>query len=228
MIDTLVHELPRARELGMPARLGLEAGNYGLLTLHRPSNVDDPATLRALIQLLAELSRDLPLAFPVHPRTRGRIEGAGLIEPLRSSRIVLTDPLGYRENLALMASARVVLTDSGGMQEETTALGVPCLTLRANTERPVTVEQGTSTLVGVDPELIRATFLDVLDGRYKRPEPIPFWDGRAGERAADVLRSAWGLAENRGARPSSLSYESFKTTPILPRTQAAFPIGALP
>lgn len=227
MIDTLVHELPRARELRMPARLGLEDGNYGLLTLHRPSNVDDPATLGPLIHLLAELSRDLPLAFPVHPRTRGRIEAAGLIEPLRASRIVLTDPLGYRENLALMASARVVLTDSGGMQEETSALGVPCLTLRANTERPVTVEQGTSTLVGVDPELIRSTFRDVLDGRYKRPGPIPLWDGRVGERAAGVLRSAWGLIENPSARPSLASYESIKATPIPARDQVAVPIGAL-
>jgi len=191
MIDTLYRELPRARDLNIPARFGLQERRFGLVTMHRPSNVDDPAVLGRLLALLNEISRPLPLVFPIHPRTRARIEAAGLADALRSPGIVATDPLGYHENLGLMAAARIVLTDSGGMQEETTALGVPCLTLRENTERPITVERGTSTLVGNDPDLIRRHFFDVLEGRYKRHEMIPLWDGHAGKRAALVLRQAW-------------------------------------
>ena len=192
MIDTLVRERPAAEALGMPARLGLRDRGYGLVTLHRPGNVDDPATLAALASLLVELSARLPLAFPVHPRTRGRLESAGLLGDLEAAPgVVLTGPLGYRENLGLMAGAKVVLTDSGGVQEETSALGVPCLTLRENTERPVTVDVGTNTLVGNDPAAVRARFRDVIEGRYKAGAPVPLWDGRAAGRAADVLCRAW-------------------------------------
>jgi UDP-N-acetylglucosamine 2-epimerase (non-hydrolysing) len=178
----------------MPSRLGLKPGGYGLVTLHRPSNVDDPATLSALVALLRELAGQLPLVFPVHPRTRGRLEAAGLLGTLAEAPgVTLTGPQGYRENLGLMQGAKVVLTDSGGMQEETTVLGVPCLTLRENTERPVTVDLGTSTLVGNDPNRIRRQFGDVMRGRYKTGGSVPLWDGKAGERAADALRTAWGL-----------------------------------
>ena len=193
MIDTLYRELPRARDLNIPARFGLQERRFGLVTMHRPSNVDDPEVLGSLLRLFIELSRTLPLVFPIHPRTRARIEAAGLAEALRRPGFVATDPLGYRENLGLMAAARIVLTDSGGMQEETTALGVPCLTLRENTERPITVKRGTSTLVGNDPASIHRLFFDVIEGRYKRHEPIPLWDGHAGERAALALQRAWGI-----------------------------------
>lgn len=194
MIDTLIRELPRARELNMPARLELERGAFALVTLHRPSNVDDPRSLAALAEMLLEFSQSLRLVFPVHPRTRGRLEAAGLLATLsKASGIVLTGPLGYHENLGLMEVAKVVLTDSGGMQEETSVLGVPCLTLRENTERPVTVDVGSSTLVGNDTAKIRRLFRDVLEGRYKKSQRIPLWDGHAGDRAARVLRSAWSL-----------------------------------
>lgn len=194
MIDTLYHELPHARKLRLPERYGLSDGAYVLVTLHRPSNVDDPRVLAGLVGLLGELSGTLPLVFPVHPRTRSRLETARLLERLREApRLFLTEPLGYRENLALMAAAKLVLTDSGGMQEETTALGVPCLTLRDTTERPITVELGTSILVGNDPIAIRTVFSEVIEGRYRRLAPIPLWDGHAGERAAEALRAAWDL-----------------------------------
>lgn len=193
MIDTLLRELPHARALKVPARFELEEGSFGLLTLHRPSNVDDPETLAALAGLLAELSRLLPLVFPVHPRTRARLDAAGLSDRLRGGGVIMIDPLGYRENLGLMAAARVVLTDSGGMQEETSVLRVPCLTLRENTERPITVDKGSSTLVGNDPAAIRDHFMEVIEGRYKPYSDIPLWDGRAGERSAAVLRAAWEL-----------------------------------
>lgn len=194
MIDTLFRELPRSRSLEVPSQYGLREGAFGLVTLHRPSNVDDLEVLSALVHLFKELARTLPLVFPVHPRTRGRLEAAGLWDELRDAEgITLTKPLGYCENLGLMASARIVLTDSGGIQEETSALGVPCLTLRENTERPVTVEIGTSTLVGNDISLIRMHFRKVIDGRYKGHSPIPLWDGRAGERVAGILLDAWRI-----------------------------------
>jgi UDP-N-acetylglucosamine 2-epimerase (non-hydrolysing) len=188
MIDTLLRELEAARRLDTFERLGLSEGAYGLVTLHRPSNVDDPAVLESLLRLLRELSRELPLVFPVHPRTRAAAERAGLAALLDAAGGVhALAPISYRENLRLMSSARLVLTDSGGMQEETTALGVPCLTLRENTERPVTVERGTSRLVGNDRERIRAAFTAVMAGDWPPGEPIPLWDGRAGERVAAAL-----------------------------------------
>lgn len=196
MIDTLVRELPHARDLEMAALLGLGQGRFGLVTLHRPSNVDDPEVLGELVNLFVEFARLVPLVFPVHPRTRGRLEASGLWSVVRTNpRLVVTEPLGYRENLGLMAAAQVVLTDSGGVQEETSALGIPCLTLRDTTERPVTVTIGTNTLVGSDPATIRSSFLDVIEGRYKPGSPVPQWDGRAAIRAAEVLRKAWGLGE---------------------------------
>lgn len=188
MIDTLLAELDKAKELGMPERLGLTTGEYGVVTLHRPSNVDEAETLERLLRLLRELGRDLPLVFPVHPRTRKAAEGCNLTELLEGGKgLRAVNPLPYHEMMGLMAEARVVLTDSGGMQEETTVLGVPCLTLRENTERPVTVERGTSRLVGNDPKRIREAFRAVLEAKWPRSEAIPFWDGRAAERVAEAL-----------------------------------------
>ena len=188
MIDTLVRELPAARALGVGERLGLAAAGYAYVTLHRPSNVDEPGRLARLVELLGSLGARLPVAFPVHPRTRERLRAAGLEAVLAAAPGVrLLEPLGYRESLGLMAGARLVLTDSGGVQEETSHLGVPCLTLRPNTERPVTVSLGTNTVVGEEVERAWPLVEDVLAGRYKKGQPIPGWDGRAAERVAAAL-----------------------------------------
>lgn len=189
MIDSLLENVERAREAHAPEDRGLVAGEYGLVTMHRPSNVDDAATLRPLLELLRELSDELPLVFPVHPRTRNAAERTGLaklLDPV-DGRYFVTEPVPYLEILALMAGAKIVLTDSGGMQEETSTLGVPCLTLRDNTERPVTVDLGTSRLVGNDVAAIRESFREVVAGRWRQSRGIPLWDGGAGARVADAI-----------------------------------------
>lgn len=190
MIDTLLAN--RERAVAAAATLAefgaaVPEQGFGVLTMHRPSNVDDPATLRSLLELLVELSERLPLVFPLHPRTKARIDAAGLNGLLENARIMVTPPLGYLQLLGLMAEARLVLTDSGGIQEETTALGVPCITLRENTERPITVEAGTNTIVGRDPERIRAVFDDVMATGGKGGRIPDLWDGRAAERIADGI-----------------------------------------
>jgi UDP-N-acetylglucosamine 2-epimerase (non-hydrolysing) len=189
MIDTLVGFLPAARDRRSARALGLAEGEYGVVTLHRPSNVDDPSVLAGLLTLLHELARDLPLVFPVHPRTVEAARRAGMEDAIApgGARLVCLPPQPYLDMLSLTAGARVVLTDSGGVQEETTALRVPCLTLRANTERPITVERGTNRLVGRDPADIRAAFARVLRGEWPRGEDIPLWDGQAGARIATEL-----------------------------------------
>lgn len=162
---------------------------YGVVTLHRPSNVDHPEALRALLGVLGEVAVRLPLVFALHPRTRSNIERFGLMDLIDPTRMVLLPPQGYLEMLGLMAGATVVLTDSGGLQEETTALGVPCLTLRENTERPITVEQGTNILVGRDGEAILGAVQEILAGNGKRGRVPEFWDGHAAERiAADLYQ----------------------------------------
>lgn len=159
----------------------------GVVTMHRPSNVDDPASLRTLLAVLGEVATSLPLVFVLHPRTRINIERFGLSGLIDPARMALLPPQGYLEMLGLMAQATVVLTDSGGLQEETTALGVPCLTLRENTERPITVEQGTNTLVGRDRQAILGAVRDILSGKGKRGRLPELWDGHAAERiAADM------------------------------------------
>jgi len=188
MIDSLVRMQPKALERQTAARLGVEPGHYALLTLHRPSNVDDPATLSRLLDLFAELSRKLPFVFPVHPRTHKQIETLGYTPP---ADFHLVEPVDYLDSLCLQKQAKLVLTDSGGIQEETSCLGTPCLTLRQNTERPVTVELGTSTIVGNDESLIRKTFEQVLAGQYKHGQPIPLWDGHTADRVADCLNELW-------------------------------------
>ena len=182
MIDSLHAALPRARESRIRERLELSRQGYALATLHRPANVDDPAALSGLLSAHAEVAVSIPVVFPIHPRTRARLPAG--FEPRG---LKLVEPLGYVDFLALIADARLVMTDSGGIQEETTALGVPCLTLRENTERPVTVETGTNQLVGTDPARAVSAAREVLAGRV-RPGRIPeLWDGRAAERVADVL-----------------------------------------
>lgn len=189
MIDTLMGQLAKARERDAARRLGIVGDRYGLVTMHRPSNVDNPAVLRRMLDLLRELSQALPLVFPVHPRTRQAAVRDGLADRLApaDTGLICVDPLPYIDLLSLAQGATIVLTDSGGLQEETSILGVPCLTMRENTERPITVEQGTSCLVGNDPEKIRKTFQAVLDGEWKRGTVIPLWDGKAAVRIAQEL-----------------------------------------
>lgn len=188
MIDTLMVQLPAARDLDVLTRLGLEPGQYGVVTLHRPSNVDRVETLGPLVDVLAEVSRELTLVFPIHPRTQARLEAFGLLEKMRAAPgIVLQPPMGYLEFLALTAQAKVIVTDSGGLQEESTALGIPCLTMRENTERPITVTEGTSTLIGNDAGKLRECLGLVMGGRYKRGKCPELWDGKAAERIAKVI-----------------------------------------
>jgi UDP-N-acetylglucosamine 2-epimerase (non-hydrolysing) len=185
MIDTLFAELERAAPA--PETLGREPGIYAVLTLHRPANVDDPAILEALLGAVAEIARRLPVIFPIHPRTRDRIEDARLDRLLDAPGIEAVAPVGYRAMLGLMRDAKLVLTDSGGIQEETTALGVPCFTLRPNTERPITIDEGTNTLVGTDPSAIRAAFEDLAATGGKAGRRPELWDGHAAERIVEVL-----------------------------------------
>src|SRR4051794_6479674 len=187
MIDTLVAMRARIDELDAPARHGLERGSYLVVTLHRPALVDGPLLVEAIGEL-AELSAQLPVVFPVHPRTRTRIADLGI--DIGAPGLRLIEPVGYLEFLGLVADAAGVLTDSGGIQEETTYLGVPCFTLRDNTERPVTVELGTNTLLGLRPERIGETPALVGAAQCVDREPPPLWDGHAAERIADVL-AAW-------------------------------------
>ena len=192
MIDTLMGQLEKAKEHGAAKRLGLEGRRYGLVTMHRPSNVDDPLILGRILALLRELSEELPLVFPVHPRTSQMAVKAGFgdyVAPGQAG-LICVNPLPYLDLLSLTQGAVVVLTDSGGLQEETSILGVPCLTMRENTERPITVEQGTSRLVGNDAEKVRAAFHEALAGDWQRGTGIPLWDGKAADRIALEL-SAW-------------------------------------
>jgi UDP-N-acetylglucosamine 2-epimerase (non-hydrolysing) len=182
MIDTLIRMRPAARGLGTAKRWGLPEGGYVLVTLHRPANVDDPGVLVQLCEALAALACERPVVFPVHPRTRARLEAPNLARCLREVRLL--EPVPYLQMLDLTESAEVVLTDSGGVQEETTFLGVPCLTVRPNTERPITLTQGTNQLVQGTPEAILAA---VSNGLCRRATQIERWDGKAGERIAAVL-----------------------------------------
>jgi UDP-N-acetylglucosamine 2-epimerase (non-hydrolysing) len=188
MVDTLLANAGRAAVGGTLARLGLRPGEYGLVTLHRPANVDDPAALGGLLSALDQVARACPVVLPAHPRAASQLQSAGL-----SDQIQVIPPAGYLDFIALQASARLVLTDSGGVQEETTVLGVPCLTLRDNTERPITLTEGTNQLVGRDPERIVKTALGVLQDP-PAPRSPALWDGRAGQRIADTLLAGHGPA----------------------------------
>lgn len=160
---------------------------YGVLTLHRPSNVDNPEILERLLATLSEISKTLPLVFPVHPRTAQKIKDAGCAKYLNTDRILQLNPLAYHEMLGLNSKAKVILTDSGGIQEETTALGIPCITLRENTERPITVDEGTNTVVGTDPAKIREAFDNVIQTGGKAGKAPELWDGKAAVRIVEVM-----------------------------------------
>lgn len=186
MIDSLMHYMDRALESGILGDLGLEEKGYILVTLHRPSNVDDPGELRGLFDVLSRLSRRMPLVFPAHPRTSKNLASAGIdAGSIRGPGMI--DPVGYIDFLRLERSSSLVITDSGGIQEETTVLGVPCVTVRSNTERPITLEMGTNRLVGTDPVEVEKAAIEILEngcGDYRIP---PLWDGKAACRIADVL-----------------------------------------
>ena len=189
MIDTLLLHKDRARALPLPG--GLRAGEFAVLTLHRPGNVDQRETLCPLFAVIREIAQRIPVVFPAHPRTVGRLKEFGLLAEIQhGSAIRLVDPLSYLPFIGLVMNCRMVLTDSGGIQEETTVLGIPCITMRPNTERPITCELGTNILAGTDPERIRAAALAILDGQV-RPSSIPDkWDGHAAERIVEMLLSA--------------------------------------
>jgi len=193
MIDTLLASKARAEKLSTLKDLGLTAGNYAVCTLHRASNVDDPKVLSGLLSALAHVAARLPILFPVHPRTRKMLADQGLSGMLeRAPNLRLVEPMGYLEFLALTSQARMILTDSGGLQEESTALGVPCLTLRENTERPITVEQGTNLVVGTDPVRISQEADRILNGQGKQGRVPELWDGRSAERIAQLYERVLG------------------------------------
>jgi UDP-N-acetylglucosamine 2-epimerase (non-hydrolysing) len=212
MIDTLLDSLKRAvpaRETlaahlppHLPPHLPQSAANldtYGVITLHRPSNVDDKSILSAVLGALCSVAEKLPLIFPLHPRTRSRLEQFGLMPQVERSGIKLIAPLGYLEMLGLSKDAKCMFTDSGGLQEESTALGIPCVTLRENTERPITVTEGTNTLVGRDPAKIVAAFEEIVATGGKRGRVPALWDGRAAERIAVILAQYFAANSRQAA-----------------------------
>src|SRR5262249_21692936 len=191
MVDTLYRSLEQARGSDLVRRLGLEPRSFCVMTLHRPTNVDDRQTLRGILAAVRAIQKEIPVVFPIHPRTRARIDEFGLAElAAKMPHLVLTEPLGYLDFLSLYSNSRMVLTDSGGIQEETTVLGIPCLTLRDRTERPITVTQGTNRLVGSDPERIKAEAFAALKGETS-PRRLPeLWDGKTAERIVDAIEHA--------------------------------------
>jgi UDP-N-acetylglucosamine 2-epimerase (non-hydrolysing) len=204
MIDSLMAALPRAvqvsdllRREGIPSAINGAVMKYAVVTLHRPSNVDDPESLSNVLTILEDVAHHLPVIWPVHPRTRAKIAEFGLADRLVTPSIVSLPPQGYLEMIGLMRDAQLALTDSGGVQEETTALGIPCLTLRPNTERPITVEQGTNIVVGSDRRRVMAAVEEILRGGGKRGRIPEFWDGKAATRVAEHL-AGWLNARSEG------------------------------
>jgi UDP-N-acetylglucosamine 2-epimerase (non-hydrolysing) len=193
MIDTLLAHRDRARALQTPESLSLERGRYAVLTLHRPSNVDDPVAFERLIEGLAPIAEELPIVFPVHPRTRTRVASSPAAASLVArQRLRLLEPLGYLEFIALLDGSGVALTDSGGIQEETTILGIPCMTLRENTERPVTVTSGTNVVVGTDPSRILGAWARIKGEPATTARP-PLWDGHTARRIVDILTTEFTI-----------------------------------
>ncbi len=192
MIDSLLSNCKQADSLQTTlqkyaCKQVVNQNDYALLTLHRPSNVDDPETLSRLIQVVGDVSKKLPVIFPVHPRTQQKISQAGLLDTLPADRVIMLPPVSYLEMVGLMQTAKLVLTDSGGLQEETTALGVPCITLRENTERPITITEGTNTIVGTDPAKIMQCVDEVLTNGGKSGCIPEYWDGKAAERIVEEI-----------------------------------------
>lgn len=197
MIDTLLEHREKARESRVLDEIGVEAGTYGLVTLHRPSNVDDPEVLGGILDALTDVAAKLPLLWPVHPRTRARLEAIG--RPAESiPNVSVAAPLGYLDFLRAMESARLILTDSGGIQEEACTLGVPTLTLRENTERPITIEMGINRLVGHDPQAIRSEAFAALERGTDGFTVPDLWDGKAAERIAKVILDRYARDDARG------------------------------
>jgi UDP-N-acetylglucosamine 2-epimerase (non-hydrolysing) len=191
MIDTLYRHLEHAKSSQILERLHLNKNHYCAMTLHRPSNVDDRATLTGILDALNAVQERLPVVFPIHPRTRARLDEFGLQSVVEKQRnLIVTEPLGYLDFLQLYSNSRLVLTDSGGIQEETTALGIPCLTLRQNTERPITVTQGSNRIVGNDPEVIKREAWNALDNPPAAMRVPDLWDGQAARRIVDAIEEA--------------------------------------
>jgi UDP-N-acetylglucosamine 2-epimerase (non-hydrolysing) len=193
MIDSLVASLQRARQSPVLDRLGLKAKGFGVLTLHRPSNVDDEKTLLGIMEVLHEIAEELPIVFSCHPRTAQRLKALRAYDRIRArGDLRILEPLGYLDFLRLYSEARIVLTDSGGLQEETTFLQIPCVTIRENTERPITLTEGTNVLAGCDPARIRTAARAALDGAPPRAKRVPdLWDGRTAPRIVDVFEAWW-------------------------------------
>lgn len=197
MIDTLLNNLQSAIPFQetlheyQKVNTGIQEAGYALLTMHRPSNVDHPETLKRLLESVVAISNKLPIIFPIHPRTRQRVEQQGLSSLIESGNIICLPPVGYLQMLGLMKSAKLVLTDSGGLQEETTALGIPCITLRDNTERPITAEEGTNTIVGTDSEKIKHCVDDILATGGKSGRIPEYWDGKAASRIVSEIQKIY-------------------------------------
>ncbi|MFN0138915.1 MAG: non-hydrolyzing UDP-N-acetylglucosamine 2-epimerase [Pyrinomonadaceae bacterium] len=188
MIDSLLDHLKLAEASNVRNELGVDGQGYAVLTLHRPSNVDDKAVFAGILDALLSIAESLPIIFPVHPRSRSRIDEFGFAERIENSNIKLIEPLGYLDFMRLYSGAKLVLTDSGGLQEETTVLGIPCLTLRHSTERPITIELGTNVLVGTDAEKIKQAASEALDREAAKGAKIPpLWDGKTAGRICDEL-----------------------------------------
>ncbi len=193
MIDTLLKNLEKARRSSgildeTREKFGIDMDTFAVLTLHRPANVDDESVFARIVDALEAISTDMPVVFPVHPRTRKSVSGTAAGQKMEKNKnIVMVEPLGYFDFLKLMSSARIVLTDSGGIQEETTVLKIPCITLRDNTERPVTAEIGSNQVAGTRTEKILEAYGKVMDGKWREPQIPPLWDGRAAERIVEVL-----------------------------------------
>lgn len=187
MIDSLVEHLQKASTLPTLSQFGVTERAYALMTLHRPSNVDNEQVLRRIFTALAVIEKDMPIIFPMHPRTRKMLSAFGLESELKSMNVIITEPLGYLPFLQLMSRAKLVLTDSGGIQEETTFLKIPCLTMRENTERPVTVTLGTNQLVGMNPDDILDGYHAAMNGAPAGAQIPPLWDGQASKRIVEIL-----------------------------------------
>ncbi len=192
MIDTLLSNLEKAKKSTIIDQLRkkgcLDGDAFAMLTMHRPSNVDDPKTFSRILDALEVIQKELPILFPIHPRTRKNLNALGLQDRMDSLRnIHIMDPIGYLDFLKLNSCAKVVLTDSGGIQEETTVLKVPCITLRENTERPVTAEIGSNQIVGTDPQRILAAYRNATSGKWREPQIPPLWDGKAAQRIVKIL-----------------------------------------
>lgn len=188
MIDTLCHNLPKSRALKVHESFGLTAGNYVVGTFHRPSNVDDPEALSRVLEIVNYVAQERPIVMPLHPRTRGSLERLGWLERLAATdNVILGKPLGYLAFISLVDTAKCIVTDSGGVQEETTYLGVPCITMRENTERPVTVDVGSNILAGTDPVRVIAALDQVLAEGMPNARIPDFWDGKAAQRIVDII-----------------------------------------